>query len=526
MTMSLKYMANDIKAGFFVFLLALPLCLGISIASGFPPVAGIYTAVIGGIIGSIIGSARLTIKGPAAGLIVIVLGAVTELGMGDAYSGYQKTLAVGCVAAALQIVFGLVRGGLIGELIPSSVIHGMLSAIGVIIIAKQIHTMFGIIPNAKSPLGLLGEFPTNLPHLNPEVFLIGGLTIASLFFWPKINNPITKKIPAPIVALAISMSLGFYFDFEHIHTYSFLSQNYTVDPKLLISLPESFLGAITFPDFSAITSFTSIKYIVMFSLVGSIESLLTVNAVDSIDPERKTSDLNRDLLATGVGNFLASAVGGLPMISEIVRSKANVDAGAKSSTANFSHGVFLLVSVMLFPQVLHMIPTATLAAMLVFTGFRLASPHEFSHNYKIGIDQFVPFMATFILTLAVDLLVGVLVGLALQLILNISRGITLKHLFHVEALHHSSDENEYHVEVLSPVLFTNTFKFKKMLEQIGPESKKVVLNFNSAKVIEYPVFHLIDTYAKNNGKIIELRGLDSHQRVSTHEHCTRIKKAQ
>ena len=164
MTMSLKYMANDIKAGFFVFLLALPLCLGISIASGFPPVAGIYTAVIGGIIGSIIGSARLTIKGPAAGLIVIVLGAVTELGMGDAYSGYQKTLAVGCVAAALQIVFGLVRGGLIGELIPSCVIHGMLSAIGVIIIAKQIHTMFGIIPNAKSPLGLLGEFPTNLPH--------------------------------------------------------------------------------------------------------------------------------------------------------------------------------------------------------------------------------------------------------------------------------------------------------------------------------------------------------------------------
>lgn len=525
MTMSLKYLANDIKAGFFVFLLALPLCLGISIASGFPPVAGIYTAVIGGIIGSLLGSARLTIKGPAAGLIVIVLGAVTELGMGDPYSGYQKALAVGCVAAGLQIVFGLVRGGLIGELIPSSVIHGMLSAIGVIIIAKQIHTMFGIVPTAKSPLGLLGEFPGNLPHLNPEVFLIGGLTIASLFFWPKINNPITKKIPAPIIALAISMTLGFYFDFEHVHTYSFLSQNYSVDPKLLISLPESFLGAITFPDFSAITSFTSIKYIVMFSLVGSIESLLTVNAVDSIDPDRKTSDLNRDLLATGVANLLAAIVGGLPMISEIVRSKANVDAGAKSSSANFSHGVFLLISVMMFPQILHMIPTATLAAMLVFTGFRLASPHEFSHNYKIGVDQFVPFMTTFVLTLAVDLLVGVIVGLVLQLILNISRGITLKHLFHIEATDASPNADEHHLNILSPVLFTNTFKFKKMLDQIGPDKKKVVFNFASAKVVEYPVFHIIENYAKNNGKTVELHGLDSHKRVSSHAHCTRVKKA-
>lgn len=526
MTMSLKYMAADLKAGFFVFLLALPLCLGISIASGFPPVAGIYTAVIGGIIGSLLGSARLTIKGPAAGLIVIVLGAVTELGMGDPYTGYQKVLAVGCVAAALQIVFGAVRGGLIGELIPSSVIHGMLSAIGVIIIAKQIHTVLGVVPASSSPLALLAELPFNLIKLNPEVFLIGALTIASLVFWPKINNKFTKIIPAPIIALSFSMFLGFYFDFEHLHTYNFLNQNYTVDPKLLINLPASFLGAITYPDFSSIMSFTSLKYILMFSLVGSIESLLTVNAVDSIDPERKTSNLDRDLLATGVANFLASAIGGLPMISEIVRSKANVDAGAKSATANFSHGVFLLISVMMFPQILHMIPTATLAAMLVFTGFRLASPHEFSHNYKIGLDQFVPFMTTFVLTLAVDLLVGVVAGLMLQLILNISRGISLKHLFHVEGENQVVNDEEHHLYVNGPILFTNTFKFKKMLDKIGPETKKVVFNFSSSKVVEYPVFKLLDTYGKNNGKIIEIRGLDSHESVSNHEHSTRIKKAQ
>lgn len=524
MTMSLKYLASDIKAGFFVFLLALPLCLGISIASGFPPVAGIYTAVIGGIIGSLLGSARLTIKGPAAGLIVIVLGAVAELGVGDPYSGYQKALAVGCVAAALQIVFGLVRGGLIGELIPSSVVHGMLSAIGVIIIAKQIHTVIGVTPATKAPLSLLGELPFNIPHLNPEVFIIGALTIASLFFWPKLKWSFAKKIPAPIVALGISMGLGFYFDFEHMHTYHFLSQDYSVDPKLLINLPASFLGAITFPDFSVITSFTSIKYIIMFSLVGSIESLLTVSAVDSIDPERKASNLNKDLLATGAANLLASLVGGLPMISEIVRSKANVDTGAKSSTANFSHGIFLLVSVMAFPGILHMIPTATLAAMLVYTGFRLASPHEFHHNYKIGVDQFVPFMATFVLTLAVDLLVGVIAGLVLQLILNISRGISMKNLFAIESSENSVSDEEHHLAILSPVLFTNTFQFKKILDKIGPNKKKVVLNFSSSKVVEYPTFKLIEAYAKNHGKIVEIQGLEFHSSISTHEHSTRVKK--
>ncbi len=526
MTMSLKYLADDLKAGFFVFLLALPLCLGISIASGFPPVAGIYTAVIGGIIGSLLGSSRLTIKGPAAGLIVIAIGAVTELGMGDPYSGYQKALAVGCVAAAFQIVFGLVKGGLIGELIPGSVIHGMLSAIGVIIIAKQIHTVIGVIPTAKSPLALLGQFPMNITSMNPEVFLIGGLTLAALLFWPKINHPIAKKIPAPIVAVGMSIAFGAYFDFEHMHSYHFLSQDYSVDPKLLISLPDSFLGAITFPDFSAITSFTSIKYIVMFSLVGSIESLLTVNAVDSIDPEKKTSNLNKDLVATGVANLIASAVGGLPMISEIVRSKANVDAGAKSATSNFFHGVLLLVSVMMFPQILHMIPTATLAAMLVFTGFRLASPKEFSHNFKIGLDQFIPFMTTFIITLAFDLLSGVVIGLILQLILNMSRGISLKNLFNIETkTAQAAAADEHHMDFLSPVLFTNTFKLKKLLQDIGPDKKKVIFNFASAKVVEHPVFHLIDIYAKNNGKIVELRGLDLHKSVSNHEHSTKIKKA-
>jgi MFS superfamily sulfate permease-like transporter len=519
-----KTLAQDLKSGFFVFLLALPLCLGISIASGFPPVAGIFTAVVGGIIASFLGSARLTIKGPAAGLIVIVIGAVTELGMGDPMLGYKRTLAVGVIAAVVQIIFGFSKAGIIGEIIPKSVVHGMLSAIGVIIIAKQSHNLLGVIPTAKSPFGLLAEFPTHILGMNPEVFLIGALTLLLLVFWPKIAPKVSKTVPAAILALAISMILGYFFDFDHAHDYQFLNFNYHIDPSLLINLPSSFFGAFAFPDFSAITSFISIKYIVMLSLVGSIESLLTVNAVDSMDPEKKNSDLNKDLIATGAGNLIASLIGGLPMISEIVRSRANIDNGAKSSQSNFFHGVLLLVSVALFPNVLHMIPATTLAAMLVFTGFRLASPNEFSHTYKIGMDQFAPFMVTFIVTVAIDLLLGVIAGVLCQLIINLYQGLSFADLFKVK---HESTEGagELKIKIFSPIGFTNSYHFKKTLEEKIPANSKIVVDFSESKMIEHSCFQVIENLSKNHDKVlIEVTGLQGHSSVSDHHHSTKYRK--
>lgn len=517
-------MAQDFKSGFFVFLLALPLCLGISIASGFPPVAGIFTAVVGGIISSFLGSSRLTIKGPAAGLIVIVIGAVTELGLGDPVMGYKRTLAVGVVAAVIQIIFGFSKAGIIGEIIPKSVVHGMLSAIGVIIIAKQCHLLLGVVPAAKSPLGLLGEFPTHILGLNPEVTLIAAITLLLLVFWPKLMPKASKVIPAAILALAASMILGKIFEFDHAHDYQFLSFNYRVDPSLLINLPSSFFSAFAFPDFGVITSFVSIKYIVMLSLVGSIESLLTVNAVDSMDPEKKNSDLNKDLIATGAGNLIASLIGGLPMISEIVRSRANIDNGAKTSQSNFFHGCLLLISVALFPGVLHMIPATTLAAMLVFTGFRLASPHEFSHTYKIGMDQFAPFMITFVVTLAIDLLVGVIAGVVAQLVINLYHGLSISEMFSVK--HEATNGNgEVKIKIFSPVGFTNSYHFKKTLEEKIHQNAKVIVDFSEAKMVEHSCFQVIDKLTKNYDKVlIEVTGLHAHDSASEHHHSTKIRR--
>jgi MFS superfamily sulfate permease-like transporter len=515
-------MAQDFKSGFFVFLLALPLCLGISIASGFPPVAGIFTAVVGGILSSFLGSSRLTIKGPAAGLIVIVIGAVTELGMGDPILGYKRTLAVAVLAAVIQIIFGFSKAGIIGEIIPKSVVHGMLCAIGVIIIAKQCHLLLGVIPLANSPLALLGEFPSHILGLNPQVSIIAALTLMLLIFWPKMAPKASKIIPAAILALTASMLLGAFFDFDHAHDYKFLNFNYHVDPSLLINLPSSFFGAFTFPDFSAISSFISIKYIVMLSLVGSIESLLTVNAVDSMDPEKKNSDLNKDLIATGFGNLVAALVGGLPMISEIVRSRANIDNGAKSAQSNFFHGFLLLISVALFPNILHMIPATTLAAMLVFTGFRLASPSEFSQTYKIGMDQFAPFMMTFIITLSIDLLLGVIAGVVTQLLINLYNGLKISDLFNVK--HHATkNASELKIKVFSPVGFTNSYQLKKTLEEKIPENSKIVVDFSESRMVEHTCFQVIESLSKNHDKVlIEVTGLQGHDSASTHEQATKI----
>lgn len=521
---SKETVAQDFKSGFFVFLLALPLCLGISIASGFPPIAGIFTAVVGGILSSFLGSSRLTIKGPAAGLIVIVIGAVTELGMGDPVLGYKRTLAVGVIAAVLQIIFGFSKAGIVGEIIPKSVVHGMLSAIGVIIIAKQCHLLLGVVPAAKSPLALLGEFPTHILGLNPEVAIIATLTLLLLIFWPKLAPKISKMIPAAILALAASMILGKIFEFDHAHDYQFLNFNYHVDPSFLITLPNSFFGSFAFPDFSVITSFISIKYIVMLSLVGSIESLLTVNAVDSMDPEKKNSDLNKDLIATGAGNLIASLIGGLPMISEIVRSRANIDNGAKSAQSNFFHGCLLLVSVALFPGILHMIPATTLAAMLVFTGFRLASPHEFSHTYKIGMDQFAPFMITFIVTLSIDLLVGVIAGVFAQLVINLYHGLSFRDMFSIK---HEATKGtgEMKIKVFSPVGFTNSYHLKKTLEQNIPDNSKIIVDFSESQMVEHSCFQVIETLSKNHDKVlIEVIGLHGHYSASGHHHSTKIRK--
>jgi MFS superfamily sulfate permease-like transporter len=515
----------DLKAGFLVFLIALPLCLGIAMASGFPPISGVLTAIIGGVVVTFLGSARLTIKGPAAGLIVIALGAVQELGQGDPMTGYRRALAVGVVAACVQIALALLRSASIGVAMSPSVVHGMLAAIGVIIISKQAHTLIGVAPEAKEPLELLAEIPHSIAHANPEILALGLLSLIILFGWPMIRRPWAKSLPAPVLVLIVAVPLSLWMDLDHSHAYRFLSHQFHVGPEFLVQLPGSLLDALVFPDFSMVFSATSIKYVVMFALVGTIESTLSVLAVDLMDPEKRPSNLNRDLLAVSLGNLASALVGGLPMISEIVRSKANVDAGAKSHWANFFHGAFLLGFVALAPALLSEIPLAALAAMLVYTGAKLASPRELMHVKHIGADQLALFVTTLVVTLATDLLIGVAAGILLKLILHRARGATFRQLFRTQ-VERSEDGHEVRLTLHGAAAFTSLLAVRKALRDLDPAFERVVIDVTDVAIVDHTFLSRVEGLSNEwpNAKL-EIVGIDELTPHSPHPHSTRRRAA-
>lgn len=267
---------------------------------------------------------------------------------------------------------------------------------------------------------------------------------------------------------------------------------YSIKPGLLINLPNNFLDAIHFPNFSLIFSVASIKYIIMFALVGSIESLLTVCAVDSMAPQAAPSDLNKDLRAIGVANLVSASIGGLPMISEIVRSKANIDYGATSSKANFFHGLFMLLAVILIPDVMNLIPLSALAALLVFVGIKLASPKEFIHVYKVGFDQFSIFLFTFFMTLAVDLLVGVASGVLLKLLLHITRKNNIKKLFNPNIIIEKF-QDRICLEINGPLTFTGYLKLKKSITKYSLETKNIIINLSNVTYLDHTVLKKLQT---------------------------------
>jgi MFS superfamily sulfate permease-like transporter len=529
---------QDVTSGFLVFLIALPLCLGISMASGFPPVAGVFTAVVGAIVTTFLSNSELTIKGPAAGLIVIVLGAMQSFGFTGGVDpaadlqAYRMAIAVGCVAGFVQVAFGLLRAGALADFFPTAVVHGMLAAIGLIICLKQLPVVFGQKASGE-PLEILRELPEKILHLNPVITLIGLVSLLILFGWPVLRQRLRpawlRFVPAQLLVLAVAVPLGMWFDLAREHTYTFAAHEYKVGQSFLVNVPGNLLAAVTTPDFSVFTApqthMAAIWWVMMFALVGSVESLLSAKAIDLLDPWKRKTNMNRDLLAVGVANIAAASIGGLPMISEIVRSKANIDNGARTRFANFWHGMFLLAFVALVPHLIHRIPLSALAAMLVYTGFRLASPREFINVFRIGSEQLLIFVATTVAVLATDLLIGVGFGILLKFVIHAINGVPLTSFFKPFLKVTTVDDQTVQIDASGSAVFTNWIPFRRQIEQLGlVQHNNVIVNLAGTTLVDHSVMeklHELSLDFQQAGLRLDIVGLDGHRQASAHPYATR-----
>lgn len=535
----------DLLAGFLVFLIAMPLCLAIARASGYPPIAGIWTAVIGGILCSLISNSQLTIKGPAAGLIVIVYGAVTELGnefgagLSDAdraLLGYRLALGIGVTAGIIQILFGLLRAGRLADFFPLTPVHGMLASIGLIIIAKQAYEVLGATPEkGAGPLQLFAGLPAAVGRMNPEIAAIGLISLLILFGLPLLATRVKwlKKVPAQLIVLLVAIGLGSVavFDLDHEHKYLFpghffngdlTDEEYTIGPKFLVTIPnvvENPGEAFALPDFRGVATATGLQYILLFCLIGSLESLLSAKAIELLDPWKRKTNFDRDLLAVGLANTVASAVGALPMISEIVRSKANIDNGARTRNANLFHGLFLLGFVLVFPGLIHQIPLAALGAMLVYTGFRLASPQEFVRTYKVGSEQFVVFVGTILATLATDLLIGIAVGIALKIAFHLLHGCPLRGLLAADVDIVPEGDRLVILVVRQAAVFSNWLALRAKILTAAEGRDELVLDLSRTQLVDHSVMeklHQLEADFHALGKQLRVVGLDEHTPLSAH----------
>lgn len=491
-----SYFNSDFASGLVVFLVALPLCLGISLASGAPPLSGIVAGIVGGIIVGFLSKSHLSVSGPAAGLTAIVLTAITDLG------AFNVFLLAVFIAGLIQLILGFIKAGSISNYFPTNVIEGMLAGIGIIIILKQIPHAVGFDKDFEGDEAFLqnnglNSFSEifsifNYVQLGSIVITIVSLTI--LIAWDKIDFlKKYKLIPGALVAVITAVILNQFF----ISTNS----NLAILPEHLVNLPipknfEDFKNFIISPDFSKITNPKVWIVGATIAVVASIETLLCIEAADRMDVQKRFTDTNVELKAQGIGNILSSLLGGLPMTSVVVRTSANSNAGAKSKLSAIIHGVLLLIAVLSVPMLLNKIPLATLAAVLLLVGYKLAKPATFIHFWKKGKYQFVPFIATLVAVVFTDLLKGVLLGLIISVIFVLKGNMKRAYNFRKE---NYVDGDIIHIDLAQEVSFLNKAAIKTTLAEI-PDNSKVVINATDTVYIAHDVLDLIKEFKNIQSK--------------------------
>lgn len=483
-----KHWKADIISGFEIFLIALPLSIGIALAAGTPASAGILAAIIGGIVGTLITGTHIAITGPAAGLIVVVSSSIITLGNGDLLLGFKRTLAATIVVGVLQILVGLFKLGKLTFLAPAAVVHGMLSAIGLIIMIKQIPVLLGVVPKSKSITSLLVEIPELLINNNLVILSIGLISFSFLLLAKLLPKKISAFLPAPLIAVLAGLIFSVFLNIKSSPNISFLNNNYLLGPEFLVKTPKSLLELFIFPVFDVIFSINSLISITTLFLIGTLESLLSSYAVDKLDPYKRKTDFDYDIIGKGVTNIFCGALGGYPIITEIVRSSANISNGAKTKWSNFFHGVFILIFVGFFPSFINLIPLTSLAAILIFIGFNLAHPNKFIEMWKHGKDQFFLFSLTLIITIVEDLLIGVIVGIIAKIILHLFRRVKIKEFFSPDLLIEKNADQVY-LNINSNVVFLGYIKVKNIIE--GTDTTKVIIINKSNFYIDHTITELL-----------------------------------
>lgn len=493
---SLKYLKEDLPAGLVVFLVALPLCLGIALASGAPLFSGIIAGIVGGIIVASVSGSALSVSGPAAGLTVIVLNGITELGSYDIF-----LLAV-VMAGIIQVVLGFLKAGIIGYYFPSSVIKGMLAAIGIILILKQ------------APLAIGYDKTTAIPYQVGSI-IIAGFSIAIILVW---DLPFFRKylffkfIPGALIAVIAGVILN--------GTFVMYKPEWVLSSSQLVKLPvssniDSFLNQFTFPDFTALTNYKVYVLAFTIAIIASLETLLSTEAADKLDPNKRVTPTNLELKAQGIGNLLSGLIGGLPMTAVIVRTSANVNAGAKTKVSAIFHGLLLLLSVAFLATILNKIPLACLAAVLLIVGYKLAKISLFKEMYKLGWEQFVPFIVTIIAIQFSDLLKGIALGMLVAIFYILRTNYRRDYEFHYDK---SSGSKKVKLVLLEHVTFINKGSIANKLASLEVGTI-IEINGEKSHYIDLDVLEIIYDFKENaQFRNIEVSLINLPARVSVSGH--------